>query len=128
MGIGSEFLENGIVDSKLVRRVVLARKGIGHEQGDSSALRSVCKLRKEFTPALNDSITLARAGIELDQLRVQLGPASGVGEFRVKQSKHFRGARSMEIRNGTLLFLRVLSSRFRSIQDQRNNAVQITRS
>src|SRR5581483_11111367 len=87
-----QLLQDGIVNSELVRRVALAGICIRHQQGNGSALGRIRKCCQELASTLDDSIGFCGVGMELKQLRMQRGASSRVWEVRVQKSEKFRRA------------------------------------
>ena len=52
-----------------------ARIGVRHEQGDGRALWSIGKRCQKFAPVTNHGFAFSRAGVKLQELRVQLRTA-----------------------------------------------------
>src|SRR6185503_1893685 len=74
LGARGNFLEHRVVDRELAVDVVLALKSVRHLESNGGPLLSVWKGRQKLSPSLNHGVALTRAGIVLQELRVQLRP------------------------------------------------------
>jgi len=125
--VGGEFLENSIVNRELIPGVILARVGVRHQQRNGRTLDGVGEICQEFSPTLDHGVAFARAGVELQQLRMQLRTARSIRKSGIQQGEQLRRPRTMEVRHGSHLFLGVLRSGLSCIQNQRQNPIQIAR-
>ena len=93
MRFGGKFLQDGIVNRKLILAIVFACVSVRHQQRNRRALGSMGEVRQELPPALDDSVALPRVGIKLEELRVQFRTSRGIGKFRIQQGQQLSDPR-----------------------------------